>query len=336
LVEDFELERRLIAEHDAWLEAGIASDGSRRMAGARHNLKPYPLIPMTERRINVTDPDSRNLKTTRGWVQGYNAQAVVTEAQIVIAAEISTESLDTANLQTEITAAEEELHAAGVTDRLDIVLADAGYWTNSAIQALAAEGLQPLVAADADRRKEPRPGRRGGLYDVMRRVLATERGSQLYRRRQATIAPVFGQIKANRGADRFLRRGRSASDRNGGCSRRPTSCSSSTDTDSKPPEARPDRRPSGLRRRLIGLAPTSQHSRRSPPASDATTFPRHPPRLPAVGGRCRCHAQTSSEDRGLSGRRQFVRARRAVVARSLQSADEATLVVDTVRRPVRA
>ena len=210
LAEDFELERRLIAEHDAWLAAGIASDGSRRMTGARHNIKPYRLTELGDRRINVTDPDSRNLKTTRGWVQGYNAQAVVTEQQIVIAAEISTESLDTANLRPMITAAEEELHAAGVSDGLDVVLADAGYWTNSAIEALAAEGLRPLVAPDADRRKEPRPGRRGGLYDFMRRVLATDLGGELYRRRQATIEPVFGQIKANRRADRFLRRGRSA------------------------------------------------------------------------------------------------------------------------------
>ena len=210
LEQDYELERRVVAEHAAWLEAGIASDGSRRMTGARHNLKPYPLVAVAERMINVTDPDARNLKTPRGWVQGYNAQAVVTGEQIVIAAEISTESLDTANLRPMITAAEEELHAAGVADGLDVVLADAGYWTNSAIEALAAEGLQPLVAPDADRRKDPRPGRRGGLYDFMRRVLASERGGELYRRRQATVEPVFGQIKANRGADRFLRRGRSA------------------------------------------------------------------------------------------------------------------------------
>src|SRR3954452_8574012 len=174
LEQDHVLERRLVAEHDTWLEAGIASDGSRRMTGARHNLRPYPLTPLAERRINVTDPDSRNLKTTRGWVQGYNAQAVVTGEQIVIAAEISTESLDTANLRPMIIAAEEELDAAGVTGRLDVVLADAGYWTNSAIEALAAEGLQTLVAPDADRRKEPRPGRRGGLYDFTRRVLATD------------------------------------------------------------------------------------------------------------------------------------------------------------------
>src|SRR5918994_1212620 len=210
VAQDFELERRVVAEHDAWLAAGIASDGSRRMAGARHNLKPYPLTALAERRINVTDPDSRNLKTTRGWVEGYNAQAVVTEGQIVIAAEISTESLDTANLRPMITAAEEELHTAGVSDGLDVVLADAGYWTNSAIEALAAEGLQPLVAPDADRRKDPRPGRRGGLYAFMRRVLSTDPGGELYRRRQATVEPVFGQLKANRGADRFLRRGRSA------------------------------------------------------------------------------------------------------------------------------
>jgi hypothetical protein len=41
------------------------------------------------------------------------------------------------------------------------VLADAGYWTNDAIETLCAEGITTLVAPDADRRKEPRPGRRG-------------------------------------------------------------------------------------------------------------------------------------------------------------------------------
>jgi hypothetical protein len=29
--------------------------------------------------VNITDPDSRNLKCPRGYKQGYNAQAVVTE-----------------------------------------------------------------------------------------------------------------------------------------------------------------------------------------------------------------------------------------------------------------
>jgi transposase len=210
LRQDWELERYVVTEHAAWHAAGIASDGSRRMVGARHNIKPYPLTPEPAGKINLTDPDSRNLKTTRGWVQGYNAQAVVGEGQIVLAAEISTESLDTANLQPMVQSALHELTATGVTETPGAVLADAGYWKNEAIEALCAEGIPTLVAPDADRRKQPRPGRRGGLYDFARRVLATDWGSELYLRRQGSIEPVFGQIKSNRGANRFLRRGRSA------------------------------------------------------------------------------------------------------------------------------
>ena len=98
----------------------------------------------------------------------------------------------------------------GVTDTPGVVLTDAGYWKNDAIDAIVAQGIQILVAPDADRRKEPRPGRRGGLYDFARRVLATDWGKELYLRRQGIIEPVFGQVKSNRGANRFLRRGRSA------------------------------------------------------------------------------------------------------------------------------
>jgi hypothetical protein len=196
----------VVSEHAAWHAAGIASDGSRRMVGARHNIKPYPLPAQPAGRINVTDPDSRNLKTTRGWLQGYNAQAVVGEGQIVLAAEISVESLDTASLQPMVETALGELTAAGVTEKPGAVLADAGYWKNDAIDALIARGIPTLVAPDADRRKQPRPGRRGGLYDFARRVLATDWGNELYLRRQGLVEPVFGQLKSNR----FLRRGRSA------------------------------------------------------------------------------------------------------------------------------
>jgi transposase len=210
LEQDWELERRVVEEHAAWHARGIASDGSRRMAGGRANIKPYQLSDRPAGKINVTDPDSRNLKTTRGWVQGYNAQAAVTAEQIVVAAEISIESLDTANLQPMVETARQELEAAGVADKPGVVLADAGYWKNDAIEAIIANGIQTLVAPDADKRKEPRPGRRGGLYDFTRRVLATDWGKELYLKRQGSAEPVFGQIKSNRGANRFLHRGRSA------------------------------------------------------------------------------------------------------------------------------
>jgi transposase len=192
LYEEWALERRVVADHAAWLAAGIASDGSRRMTGARHNIKPYPLSERPAGKINLTDPDARTLKSPRGWVLGYNAQAVVTGAQIIVAAEVDTENIDRANLQPMVHTACQELRAAGVHRVPKVVVADAGYWKTEAIEALVAQGIQTLVAPDADRRKDPSPNRRGGLYDFMRRVLTSDHGGQLYTRRQAVIEPVFG------------------------------------------------------------------------------------------------------------------------------------------------
>jgi Transposase DDE domain len=44
----------------------------------------------------------------------------------------------------------------------------------------------------------------------MRRVPGTDHGQAIYRRRTATVEPVFGRVKFNRRVDRFQRRGRSA------------------------------------------------------------------------------------------------------------------------------
>ena len=146
-----------------------------------------------------------------GWVQGYNAQALVGEGQIVLAAEISTDNYDTGNLEPMVATALQELAAAGANTTPGLVLADAGYWRNDAIEKIINEQhIQTLVAPDADKRKGPRPGRRGGLYGYTRQILATDAGAQLYLKRQGLVEPVFGQIKSNRGFRRFSRRGRSA------------------------------------------------------------------------------------------------------------------------------
>jgi len=47
-------------------------------------------------------------------------------------------------------------------------------------------------------------------YSFMRRVLASDLGKELYRKRQQSIEPVFGHTKHNRGFSRFHRRGRLA------------------------------------------------------------------------------------------------------------------------------
>jgi Transposase DDE domain len=44
----------------------------------------------------------------------------------------------------------------------------------------------------------------------MRELLSTDRGGELYAKRQGMIEPIFADTKFNRRIDRFQRRGRSA------------------------------------------------------------------------------------------------------------------------------
>jgi Transposase DDE domain len=135
---------------------------------------------------------------------------VTTESQLIVAAELAPDGLDFAQLDPMISAAERELEAAGVTERPGVVLADAGYWSNGHIDRLRQRGITPIVAPDAHTRDGPRKTRLGGPYDFMRRVLATDKGTELYSRRQWMVEPVFADIKQNRRAGRFKRRGRAA------------------------------------------------------------------------------------------------------------------------------
>src|ERR687893_830883 len=180
--------------------------------GRRFGRPPDPYQPpdTPAGRINVTDPDSRVVKGLRGFIQGYNAQAVTNEHQLVIAAEVMTAAPDFGHLEPMLDAAQRELDAAGVTDTPGVLLADAGYWHQRQMERIVDRGITVLIPPDASKRKGARPGWDGGLYAFMRRVLASERGGALYRQRQPMIEPVFGQTKHNRGIGRFQRRGRAA------------------------------------------------------------------------------------------------------------------------------
>jgi transposase len=158
-------------------------------------------------RVNVTDPDSKVMRTHRGFIQGYNAQAVTTESQIVIAADLVALSPDAGLLEPMIAQAREELLAAGVEAAPEVVVADAGYWSNEQIDRLAQVGIEALIPPDGRSSTGPQQRRLGGVYDEMRRRLDTDEGRALYRKRQHMIEPVFAQTKVTRGAERFQRRG---------------------------------------------------------------------------------------------------------------------------------
>jgi transposase len=208
---------RLEEQRDAKVAANRAYEDYRTNGRAKDGRglgrRPSPWAPpdVPDDLVSVSDPDSQRMKASRGYVQGYNAQAVVDEGQIVLAAEITNNPTDFSNLDPMITTALAELERIGVTDRPAVALADAGYWNEQHFdEVIANKHIQVLIPPDRGGRSEPRPGWTGGRYSWMRAVLGAEHGRELYRKRMQMIEPVFAHTKHNRLITRFHRRGRIA------------------------------------------------------------------------------------------------------------------------------
>jgi hypothetical protein len=175
------------------------------------NSKPYVAAKLPEGTINISDPDSRVMRT-QGTPprQAYNVQAAVNDRQVILAAEVTVDAPDFGHLEPMLDTTLRHLERHGVTDRPEVLLADAGYWHKAQMQAIEDRGIEVLAPPDGNMREGKRPGWNHGLYQQMRDKLTSDRGRKLYAQRKITIEPVFGQIKHNRRVDRFMRRGRAA------------------------------------------------------------------------------------------------------------------------------
>jgi transposase len=182
--------------------------------------KPADIAVDPDRVANPTDPDSGIMKTRQGWVQGYNAQAVVTPQQIILAAEVTTEANDVQQLKPMLDLAQAVVERVMGEDAvLGAAAADAGYWSedNAASQTAECE-LFIATRQDRQQRAELRdaPAPRGRMpkglsaRERMQRKLRTKRGRAIYRQRGASVEPVFGQMKERQDAGRFSMRGLAA------------------------------------------------------------------------------------------------------------------------------
>jgi transposase len=190
-------------------------------AAAAAKGKPPPTLkprardeaPNPKATANVTDPDSRLLHTRRGRVQGYNAQAVTTCEQVIVAAELTQDANDFQQLHPMLDATAATLAAAGIQDRPGTLAADSGYWSIANLTRIpdAPELLipPPKHGRHGKPRKDGKPSasRSDGLRAAMTAKLRSDDGKACYAKRKETVEPVFGQIKDGRGARRFLRRG---------------------------------------------------------------------------------------------------------------------------------
>jgi transposase len=208
LEQNFDAELAANDLYEQW-RAGAKDRRGRRLHGI--GMKPYVPPELPEGSVNLSDPDSRVMRT-QGTPprQAYNAQAAVNDRQIILAAEVSVDAPDFGHLEPMLETTLASLRRVGVAEQPEIVLADAGYWHTAQMKAIQDRGIEVLAPPDGNMRAGIRPGWEGGAYQQMRDKLQTDRGRKLYAQRKLTIEPVFGQIKHNRHIERFMRRGRSA------------------------------------------------------------------------------------------------------------------------------
>jgi transposase-like protein DUF772 len=153
---------------------------------------------------NPTDPDSGIMKTRRGWVQGYNAQAVVTPDQIILAADVTTEANDVHQLTGMLDQAQANVEAVMGEDAvLGAAVADAGYWSE-ANAASQTEECELFIATQKDRKQRAAvrdaPAPRGRMPKSM-----TARGAHgpqaAHQARPCSLPPARGRGRTGVRAD---------------------------------------------------------------------------------------------------------------------------------------
>lgn len=166
----------------------------------------------TDAKANTTDPDSRIMKARKGYVQGYNCQAVVDcQSQVIVAQAVTQEENDYAQLAPMLAECEKQ---TGTRPRE--LLADAGYWTDENAEC-EDEETELFIATKKDWKQRRELAEKGSprgripenasVREKMERKLLTVRGRAAYRQRGSTVEPVFGQM-STRGLNRFVMRGR--------------------------------------------------------------------------------------------------------------------------------
>ncbi|PXF54144.1 MAG: hypothetical protein C4B57_00590, partial [Deltaproteobacteria bacterium] len=210
-------EKRLakIKEAKKYLEARKKAEAKKSKEShkkhGRKSQKPDDTV-KPETKVNMTDSESRIQKTSKGYIQGYNAQAVATEDQIVIACDVVNEANDIHQLKPMLEQAQQNLSEIDVYAKT--VLADAGYCSDDNLEYLESKDeINALVSTrkEQEMRKAESGSKnirhRSDRYKAMDRNLQNPVSRYIYGFRKRIIEPVFGQMKHCQGFPGFLLRG---------------------------------------------------------------------------------------------------------------------------------
>jgi transposase len=199
------------ARQQAWDAAAAAG---KHRSGRRPADEPRANRAGTEPRANTTDPDVRVMRNQKGYVAGYNGQAVVTAQQVIVGAMLSQHPVGRTLLHPLPGQCRDQLTAAGIRPKLRTVLADSGYVTEENFARAEEQKLRLLapLAKDPNTRRVSNPAGRRDLAKLPATACAVRRmrhhrGRAGYKLRAQTVEPVFGQIKTCQKMTIMSRRG---------------------------------------------------------------------------------------------------------------------------------
>jgi transposase len=210
LLEQARLERE---QSDAERAAVVARDQEHLAKTGKHAGRPpkqdltYGQRRQHNKKYNLTDPDSGVVRHRGMLMQGYNVHAAVGDGQVILATSVSGVSPDGGQLAPTVELARRNLARSQITDSIEQVLADSGYWQTKQVTAMRQAGIDVLVPPLIRARS---PQRANAEVQAMSARLDSDEGKAAYRRRQQIVEPVFAHIKHIRGITRLLRRGRTA------------------------------------------------------------------------------------------------------------------------------
>ena len=181
---------------------------------------PTPPIegPRDKDQVNLTDQESRIMPSSGGgFEQAYNAQAGVdVESHLIIEHHVTQHTNDKQEIEPFL---ENIVALPEALGRVENLLADTGYFSQSNIDRCAGVNISTLIPEKREKHNQPLMDRfkddpeappNPGVVEAMKHRLQTEEGKALYAKRKSTVETVFGIIKQVQGFRQFLLRGAEA------------------------------------------------------------------------------------------------------------------------------
>jgi len=109
-------------------------------------------VPSPDAKVNVTDPTSQIMSTSKGFIQGFNGQVVVTEEQFIVVAELTDNQNDKNQLLPMMDEVNELLKTVQTDERVEAVVADSGYCSMETILSETPNGPRLYLATSKERK----------------------------------------------------------------------------------------------------------------------------------------------------------------------------------------